>query len=102
MYVVSIVAYQDRCKTSREDWIFTHVGLSAHACAQYIVHEVDIHRWLLSGIEEWTILNGLYTSLLFFYSSKRFGARLTHRLNRKFLRTDDTIIIYLSQDSATK
>ena len=46
MYVVSIVAYQDyqdRCRTSR-NWIFTHVGLSAHA--HNIVQEVQVHEWL--------------------------------------------------------
>ncbi len=44
MYVVSIVAnyqdYQDRCRqhtsqTDRRNWIFTHVGLSAHAHNNY-------------------------------------------------------------------
>ena len=35
-------------------WIFTHVGLSVHA--HNIVQEVEVHGWLLSGIEELTIL----------------------------------------------
>ncbi len=52
VYVVSIVAYQDRCRPhKRRNWIFTHVGLSAHAR-----QEVEVHGWLLSGIEEFTIL----------------------------------------------
>ncbi len=38
---------------SRPHWIITHVGLSAHA--HNIVHEVEVHGWLLSGIEELTI-----------------------------------------------
>ncbi len=41
-------------------WIFTHMGLSAHA--HNIVQEVEVHGWLLSGIEE------DYTLLLFFDS----------------------------------
>ncbi len=41
-------------------WIFTHEGLSAHA--HNIVQEVEVHGWLLSGIEE------DYTLLLFFDS----------------------------------
>ncbi len=34
----------------------------------------------------------LFAALLFFtlVASKRFGARLSHWLNRKFVRTDDT------------
>ena len=39
VYVVSIVAYQDyqdRCRPhKRRNWIFTHVGLSAHAHNNY-------------------------------------------------------------------
>ncbi len=57
VYVVSIVAYQDyqdRCRPhKRRNWIFTHVGLSAHAHNIIIVQDVG---WLLSGIEELTIL----------------------------------------------
>ncbi len=30
--------------------MFTHMGLSAHA--HNIVQEVEVHGWLLSGIEE--------------------------------------------------
>ncbi len=43
--------YQDRCRPHKK--IFTHVGLSAHA--HNIVQEVEVHGWLLSGIEELTI-----------------------------------------------
>ncbi len=51
VYVVSIVDYQDRCRPhKRRNWIVTHVGLSAHA--HNIVQEVEVHGWLLSGIEE--------------------------------------------------
>ncbi len=42
-------------RTTRRNWIFTHVGLSAHA------HKVEVHEWL-SGIEELTI----YFAALFF------------------------------------
>ncbi len=60
--MVSIVAYQDyqdRCRLhKRRNWIFTHVGLSAHA--HNIVREVEVHGWLLSGIEELTILSALF------------------------------------------
>ncbi len=53
--------YQDRCRPhKRRNWIFTHVGLSAHA--HNIVQEVEVHGWLLSCIEE------LNTLLLFFDS----------------------------------
>ncbi len=58
VYVVSIVATRiiripgDPHK--RRNWIFTHVGLSAHA--HNIVQEVEVHGWLLSGIEELTAL----------------------------------------------
>ncbi len=59
VYVVSIVAYQDyhdRCRhLTRRNWIFTHEGLSAHA-HNMCVQEVEVHGWLLSGIEELTIL----------------------------------------------
>ena len=48
------------------------------------MQEVEVHRWLLSGSEELAIL------CCSFFNSKRFGARLSHRLNRKFVRTDDT------------
>ncbi len=48
-----------------------------------IVQEAEVHEWLLSGIEE-------LTRLLWLTNSKYFGARLTHRLNRKIVRTDDT------------
>ncbi len=54
--MVSIVAYQDyqdRVGPHKRNWIFTHVGLSAHA--HNIVQEVEVHGWLLSGIEELTI-----------------------------------------------
>ncbi len=57
VYVVSIVAYQDyqdrRRPHKRKNWICTHVGLSAHAHNYYrsIVQEVEVHGWLLSGIE---------------------------------------------------
>ncbi len=55
VYVVRIVAYQDRCRPhKRRNRIFTHVGLSAHA--HDVVQEVEVHGWLLSGIEELTIL----------------------------------------------
>ncbi len=71
---------------------FSHTwGLSAHA--HNIVQEAAsctiLCKKLLSGIEE---LIDYYTLLLFLTltNSKRFGARLTHRLNRKFVRTDDT------------
>ncbi len=53
--MVSIVAYQDYQEPhKRRNWIFTHVGLSAHA--HNIVPEVEVHGWLLSGIEELTAL----------------------------------------------
>ncbi len=45
-------------------------GLSVYA--YNIVQDVEVHGWLLSGIEELTI----YFAALFFYSS-----RLSHRLN---------------------
>ena len=40
----------------RRNWIFTHVGLSAHT--HNIVQEVEDHEWLLSGIEapDYTLL----------------------------------------------
>ncbi len=47
VYVVSIVDYQDRCRPHKR--IFTHMGLSAHA--HNIVQEVEVHGWLLSGID---------------------------------------------------
>ncbi len=63
MYVVSIVAYQDRRRPhKRRNWIFTHVGLSAHA--HNIVQEVEVHGWLLSGIEELTIICCCFLTLL--------------------------------------
>ncbi len=40
-------------------WIFNaHVVLSARVCMHVhnIVQEVEVHGWLLSGIEEWTII----------------------------------------------
>ncbi len=37
----------------KRNWIFTHLGLSAHA---HNVQGVEVHGWLLSGIEELTIL----------------------------------------------
>ncbi len=56
--MVSIVAYQDYQDRvgphKRRNWIFTHVELSAHA--HNIVPEVEVHGWLLSGIEELTAL----------------------------------------------
>ncbi len=56
-----------------------------------IVQEVEVHGWLLSGSEELTILCcSFFTHLANKINSKRFGARLSHRLNRKFVRTDDT------------
>ncbi len=61
MHVVSIVAYQayqDRCRPHKR--IFTHEGLSAHA--HNIVQEVEVHGWLLSGIEELTLLLALFDS----------------------------------------
>ncbi len=61
------------------------MGLSAHA--HNVVQEVEVHGWLLSGIEELTILCCSFLTLV---ANKRFGARLSHRLNRKFVRTDDT------------
>ncbi len=54
-----------------------------------IVQEVEVHEWLLSGSEELTILCCSFLTLLS-TNSKHFGARLSHRLNRKFVRTDDT------------
>ncbi len=75
MYVVSIVAYQeyqDRCRPHKR--IFTHVGPSAHA--HNIGQEVEVHGWLLSGIEELTILCCSFLTLV--ANSKRFGARLSH------------------------
>ncbi len=54
MHVVSIVAYQDyqdRCRPhKRRSWIFTHMDWSS-AHAHNIVQEVEVHGWLLSGIE---------------------------------------------------
>ncbi len=53
MYVVIIVAYQDyqdRCRPHKK-WIFTHMGLSAHA-----QNKQEVHGWLLSGSEELTLL----------------------------------------------
>ncbi len=56
MYVVSIVAYQDSRAGSMYMYtppqmdFHTHEGLSAHA--HNIVQEVEVHGWLLSGIEE--------------------------------------------------
>ncbi len=64
------------------------MGLSAHA--HNIVQEVQVHGWLLSGIEELTILCCSFLTLVQLTNSKRFGERLSHRLNRKFVRTDDT------------
>ncbi len=61
------------------------MGLSAHAI---IVQKVEVHGWLLG--EELTILCCSFFTLLANKYSKRFGARLSHRLNRKFVRTDDT------------
>ncbi len=58
VYVESIAAYQDQCRTSQNNWIFTHVELSAHA--HNIVQEV--HEWLLSGIEA---LDYIYFAALF-------------------------------------
>ncbi len=65
----------------------THDGLSAHA--HNIVQEVEVHGWLLSGSEELTILCCSFLTLVL-TNSKRFDARLSYRLNRKFVRTDDT------------
>ncbi len=66
VYVVSIVAcqdYQDRCRPhKRRNWIFTHAGLSPHA--HNIVQEVEVHGWLLSGIEELTIPCGSFLTLV--------------------------------------
>ncbi len=46
MWYVSIVAYQDyqdRCRPhKRRNWIFIHVGLSAHTCNIFIVQEVEV------------------------------------------------------------
>ncbi len=59
MYVVSIVAYQDyqdRCrphkKKKRKKLDFHTRGTETII----IVQEVEVHRWLLSGSEELTIL----------------------------------------------
>ncbi len=42
--------YHDRCRTSQKKKLdFTPVGLSAHV--HNIVQEVEVHEWLLSGIE---------------------------------------------------
>ncbi len=40
--------------TKSRNWIFTHVGLSAHAHnnSNNSVQEVEVHGWLLSGSEE--------------------------------------------------
>ncbi len=49
VYVVSIVAYQDYQinvdLTKNNNWIFTHMGLSAHAHNIIIVQEVEVHGW---------------------------------------------------------
>ncbi len=55
---ISIVAYQDYHK---RNWIFTHVGLSAHAHNIIIVEEIG---WLLSGIEELTLLSCSFLTLV--------------------------------------
>ncbi len=51
LYVVSVVAYQisfsARIDADLTNWIFTHVGLSAHAHNNYCA-EVEVHGWLLS------------------------------------------------------
>ncbi len=91
MYVVSIVAYhyQDRCRPhKRRNWIFTHVGLSVHA--HNIVQEVWSSR--MAAFWHWRIdlLCCSFLTLVHVAQTARFGARLTHRLNRKFVRTDDT------------
>ncbi len=57
--MVSVVAYQitriNVDLTKEEIGIsHAHVGLSAHAHS--IVQEVEVHGWLHSGIEEFTIL----------------------------------------------
>ncbi len=54
-----------------------------------IVQEVEVHGWLLSG-SDYIILCCSFFLLFKLTNSKRFGARLSHRLYRKFVRTDDT------------
>ncbi len=61
LYVVSWITRITRIDVGPHKRILTHVGLSAHA--HNIVQEVEVHGWLLSGIEELTI-----TLLLFFDS----------------------------------
>ncbi len=67
-------------------WIFTHVGLSARMRTIIIVQEVEVNGWLLSGSEELTMLCCSFLTLV---ASKRFGERLSHRLNRRFVWTDN-------------
>ncbi len=40
----------------RRNWAFTHVGLSAHSHNIVQVLEVEVHEWLLSGIEYFAAL----------------------------------------------
>ncbi len=65
--------------------------MSVHAHNIFCVQEVEVHEWLLSGIRK-TILCCSFFTLV----PKRFGARI-HRLNKKFVRTDDN---YTIKDSA--
>ncbi len=58
-------------------------GTECAAHNNIIVQEVEVHGWLLSS-----------------FFSKRFGARLSHSLNRKFVRTDDTT--QDSEETATR
>ncbi len=45
-------------------WIFTHVGLSAHAHNNYCAQEVEVHGWLISGSEELTVLCCSFLTIL--------------------------------------
>ena len=52
----------------------------------FIVQDVEVHEWLLSGIRKTMLCCSFLTVV-----PKHFGARLIHRLNRKFVRTDDIL-----------
>ncbi len=77
VYMVSIVAYRLPVDLIKECF---HTCGTECACAQYCA-KVEVHGWLLSSILCCSFLTlRLVANKI---NSKRFGARLSHRLNRK-------------------
>ncbi len=87
-------------QTSQKKKLDFHTRGTECTCAQYnYCARLQEVGWLLSGTEEfdYTLLPIVANKI----NSKRFGARLTHTLNRKFVRTDDRSTTQDSEETAT-